>query len=260
MAVSFLHITAAVLVLAGLQQHSTQFEYSGAVTIVLPDSEQIREFSVYEHAEGMSHTGNDNDAGIRVLQASFYCLVIIAPLLHILLSLLLWHAKLFTQQRESMLVAVQILFAWSALDVFVVGSAVAVLQISQVVKFMIGDKCSQIDRLLGSIGLPDECFEVDASLQSGYGLLASGVVLAFLAQMIVVSLAKQTLKQDGSSESEEHRNAHGCLEACCARCTRSMVEMAHRIGLLEEMKRIESLSLQEQRSPAVANESIVYVK
>ena len=46
--------------------------------------------------------------------------------------------------------------------------------------------------------------EVDASLQSGYGLLTSGVVLAFLAQMIVVSLAKQTLKQDESSESEEH--------------------------------------------------------
>ena len=46
----------------------------------------------------------------------------------------------------------------SALDVFVVGSAVAVLQISQVVKFMIGDKCAQIDSLLGSIGLPDECF------------------------------------------------------------------------------------------------------
>ena len=55
-------------------------------------------------------------------------------------------------------------------------------------------------------------------------------------------------------------SAHGCLEALEARCTRSVVEMAHRIGVLEEVKRIESLSLQEQRTPAVANESIVYVK
>ena len=70
------------------------------------------------------------------------------PLLHLVFVLLLWFVKMTKQAQKGMLVATEVLNAWSGLDVLVLALIASIIEIKSFVKFMVGDKCDVINDIL----------------------------------------------------------------------------------------------------------------
>ena len=83
----------------------------------------------------------------------YLLIVVVLPQLHFVVLFALWFTvdvglgTLGTAPRKLRTVA-EILYAWSALDVFVLSLIISILQIRQFAAFIIGDKCDAINPLL----------------------------------------------------------------------------------------------------------------
>lgn len=91
------------------------------------------------------------------------------PMALLLCLTALWVTPLTLAQQRMLFVLSEVLNAWSALDVFCLSIAAALLQIQQFVIFIVGDSCDGINAILEQymdpfLGGDDTCFDVIASL------------------------------------------------------------------------------------------------
>jgi hypothetical protein len=94
----------------------------------------------------------------------------------------------------------ELISAWSALEVFILAIAVAMLEIGLVSGFVVGKNCNAIQVWLGDLvtyALLDEadqtCFLIEAKVKFGLYLLVIASVLTSLASRAITSLAEEAV-------------------------------------------------------------------
>ncbi|KAK8866719.1 hypothetical protein M9Y10_009686 [Tritrichomonas musculus] len=149
-----------------------------------------------------------NSASVRFIQVIYWITAIIVPMLHILglAATLLFPMNL--KQLDFMYNAIEILYAWSCLDVFVVSLIVTMFQITRFTNWMVGDRCDFIDEILKLFFNHEKyieghykCFEVLTVFEKGTFLLVSAAVINTIAHVWINILTRRVLKNDEEIES-----------------------------------------------------------
>eukprot|EP00808_Paulinella_micropora_P013794 g34053.t1 len=125
----------------------------------------------------------------RFVQASFIIFSVVMPVFYLLAALVLWNVPFSLQRQHQLYHLCEVLFAWSALEVFVLSVIVSVLQIGIFTQFIVGDYCNVINWLLEHIPYVSVtflesiplCMDIQTDLQEGCWLLfCSGLVFVLV--------------------------------------------------------------------------------
>ena len=113
----------------------------------------------------------------------------------------MWLIPLTLEVQQILYIVCEVLYAWSCLDVFVVSVITAVMELSQLARFMVGDKCDLIDPIVKAFFSQEDliighenCFDVITILQDGSWLLFSAAVFHNFATIIVNIVARKALQ------------------------------------------------------------------
>jgi hypothetical protein len=167
--VTLVLLTTALFVLAGTLLDTMGFEFKGMVGLLLKDQKDVNYSLTTVGTSIPYHSGTPHSFAVRWMQASFFLFGQAMPLATLLACALLWLVPLTLQQQRSLMVLAEVCNAWSALDVFCIAIAAALLEIQQFVIFIVGDSCDAINVLLAEyldplLGGDDVCFDVVATL------------------------------------------------------------------------------------------------
>jgi Paraquat-inducible protein A len=213
--VSFLIATVA-LVAVGSWVESFAFEFRGLVGAALgivPGQGATTDYSVVSLGNMLPTTTLDepNGGGIRWLQATFFTFTLAVPLVHLVSLLLLWVLPLSHRTQHRAFVIVEILNAWSALEVFIVSLIAALLEIQQFAQFIIGDKCVPINNFLlryfdKALDGDAQCFDVVATLLWGCWVLFLAVIFYMFVGNFLMRMCHKAL---GERLKRAHERAEG---------------------------------------------------
>ena len=158
-----------VFTIAGTWLITMQFDFEGLVGLLLKDEDQVKYSFVDVGREIPEHSGIPDDFAVRWMQASFFAFGQAMPFALMAALAILWLVPLSLPWQKSLMVVTEVLNAWSALDVFCVAIAAALLEIEQFAQFIVGDSCDDLDKVLEEYADElleghDTCFNVEAKL------------------------------------------------------------------------------------------------
>lgn len=190
------------LVMVGTFMDTFAFTFEGIAGFVLGEEGAVRPFSVMKL--GLSVPDSNpwpNSIGIRSVQVCFMLFVIFIVLVYLALMIVLWTAPLTNKVQRRLFVAVQVMNAWSGLDVFVLSILASVLQIRQFALSIVGDKCDALNSLVEKTAIapmipgypPVVCFDLHSDLREGFFLLAAAAVIADVTGAVVLSRCEAAL-------------------------------------------------------------------
>ena len=190
------------LVLVGLLVSAFEFEFKGAAGVVLNFVGQPThtEYSLLKVGTDLPNSNpNPNSAAIRWIQVTFFAVVIVLPLLHLVVSIVLWVVPLKLSHQRFCFHASEVLNAWSTIDVFVVAIIAALVEIEQFAKFIIGDKCDLINSILikyfkPDLGEYDTCFTVISTLVTGCWVLFTACVIDIIVTGYIISQSRKAIQ------------------------------------------------------------------
>lgn len=196
-------IASANLIAYGAYLDSFNFKFEGAAGAALEilGNNPERSYSVISLGVEMPHSNPEpNSFGIRGIQFVYFAFVLVIPFAHLIILLVLWLISLKPQIQRRIFVVTEVLNAWSALEVFVVSIIAAILEIEQFVKFIIGDKCDQINPILKQyfdheLDGDDQCFDMSASLNAGCWTLFSACLIYLFAGNLVMRTCHGAIQQ-----------------------------------------------------------------
>jgi len=193
-------VFAIVLLGIGVCTESFNFEFKGAAGLVLGDG-ATQSFSLVSLGERIPQSVEDpENFGIRWIETTYYLFALGMPFLCLGTMLTLWLVKLNVKQQVLLFVFAEITNAWSAIEVFVISVACAILQISQFAAFIIGDKCDAINSVLeqffdAKLEGDDVCFDVVATLGPECGYLFTGAVLACVTSWTLLKFGHHAIDE-----------------------------------------------------------------
>merc|ERR1712151_1405619 len=90
----------------------------------------------------------------------------------------------------------EILFAWSSMEVFIVGVLAAITELPQFVQFIFGSHCDAINEVMSLIapGPLDQCIVITTHLTDGCWYLWAAVLVWVCAVQTVTRLAERAVK------------------------------------------------------------------
>eukprot|EP00596_Hydrurales_sp_CCMP1899_P009730 CAMPEP_0119040798 /NCGR_PEP_ID=MMETSP1177-20130426/10836_1 /TAXON_ID=2985 /ORGANISM="Ochromonas sp, Strain CCMP1899" /LENGTH=1435 /DNA_ID=CAMNT_0007006205 /DNA_START=495 /DNA_END=4805 /DNA_ORIENTATION=+ len=206
----YLLVTLLLLTMVGIAVSTSllsfRFEFQGLVGRLLEQEGKGKSIIAYSfdsvgwamwEAAGLSSDsigqkqGNPNVYGLQsqiiCMQICYFLFGLLAPLLLIIVLLIVWLLPLTPLGLDTLLRMAGTVGAWSALDVFCVSIAAALLEIRQFASFMVGNSCSDIDSLSiyllpPKAGQGRTCFDVVATLSLNFIWL---LLSAFMLQVFV---------------------------------------------------------------------------
>jgi len=214
-----------MLLIVGTFIISFRFVFTGITGVLLGDKGSIRDYSVWSLGMSLPFTISDPNAfSIRYIQAVFLLFSFFVVVAYHIAIFILWLVPLSALKQRTLLVTAQTLNAWSAIDVFVLSVITAVLEISQMADFIVGDKCDLISKILKNPParlrhiLPPSVFDVPTcltlgtNLTSGTPMLFTAAVVCTLLSSILLSRISQALfRQD--NELSVSRSRAGTAES-----------------------------------------------
>lgn len=164
-------VITALFLFGGTFIPSMKFEFKGLVGLLLKD-EDVADYSFVTVGTSIpEHSGVPNDFATRWMQASLFLFGQAMPLGLLIALMCLWLVPMTLPTQRSIFVLAEVLNAWSALDVFCVSIAAALLEVQQFAAFIVGDGCDGINVILAEYMDPilegdDKCFDVVAELDA----------------------------------------------------------------------------------------------
>ena len=201
--ISILLFLTLGLVLVGSNITSFSFYFHGLAGYAL-DLFQIspyRDYSVIELGFNVPDAAeNPSDGVIRFTQVIYFLTVFIMPVAMLLNVIFLWFVPLPRCAQKFFYSIIEILNAWSCLDVFVVAIIAAITEISQFTDFIVGDKCDVINPFISKyfynrLDGHNTCFEVQAYLKEGSLLLFIAAIIFFISSNIVMKVCRNALNE-----------------------------------------------------------------
>jgi Paraquat-inducible protein A len=199
--ISCVLLVALALLGAGAFMDSFSFVIEGLLGTALRWTGQpvARDFSVISLAAHIPCASyyDYNGLGVRTLQAVFIMFTLAFPLLHLLSLLLLWLMPLPLRGQYYLFVTMEIVNAWSALDVFVVSIIVSVLELTTFAESVVKD-CGGLNEFMAN-NFPysgyQTCFGVYTELLSGCWMLFCAVVIYTVCTIFCMNLCTKALRE-----------------------------------------------------------------
>ena len=192
---------AAAIVACSIKSFAITYEGSLIGTLLeLTGGNPNPTFSIFELTKALPDTTyyDPSNIGIRLIQITFAMFAYAIPLAFLVSLILLWLTPLNSVGQYLAFIAVEVLNAWSAVDVFIVAIIVALLELEQFAKFIIAGKCNAIDQLITILNPAVEnptCFNVRATLSSGTWLLLASVIVLVIIGYFVMYLCNKAITE-----------------------------------------------------------------
>jgi len=190
---------ALLLVVVGVWIDVFAFTFEGLGGYTLGDK-NVRSFSIISLGFAIPDSVKHPGAGTFFIQAVFLLFAAFVVIAYFCILLCLWCAPLTPRLQTHFYVASQILEAWNGIDVFVISILASVLEISQFVVFIIGDKCDGINKILPKLPfhLPgsETCFQITTELRSGFYILLIAAIVSSVTGRVMMSRCKSALQMD----------------------------------------------------------------
>ena len=141
-----------------------------------------------------------NDFVIRFTQVIFFLTVFVMPVAMLLTVIFVWFVPLPRKTQKFFYGIIEILNAWSCLDVFVLAIIAAITEIGTFTEFIVGDKCDDINPFISKyfetiLEGHNTCFEVQAYLKSGCWLLFVAAITFFITSNYVMKVCRNALNE-----------------------------------------------------------------
>ncbi|EAX85903.1 hypothetical protein TVAG_025310 [Trichomonas vaginalis G3] len=211
-------LLAIIFVLFGSYLKTFSFEFVGLAgwALRLVKAQQYREYSVIDLALQLPEAAeHKNSFGIRFTQAIYILVTNIMPLVHLLGLSILWFVPLKIEGIHILEKACEYMYSWACLDVFVISIVAAVMEISQLAKFMVGDKCVVVDVITQQYFANEDlirdhltCFDVITTLLKGSYLVILAAVFHTIATFGVNKYCKK-INVDLSELERKRREEKG---------------------------------------------------
>jgi small basic protein len=169
--VGFTIVLTALFIVGATFVMTMGFEFKGLTGYMLKSDDKI-DYSYVSIGDSIpEHSGIPDDFGVRWMQAAYFLFGLAMPLGLMLVLMILWFVPLTLGWQRTFFVLSEVLNAWSALDVFCLAIAAALLEIHQFAMFIVGDSCDKINSVLAKymddkLEGDDKCFDVIAYLKS----------------------------------------------------------------------------------------------
>lgn len=135
--VTFLLVCCLGALVLGCVERTFSFHFKGLVGYLM-GSDAVASYSVFEIGSLIPSDSNaPNSIGIRWIQFAFFAYAIAMPFLFLLSLLVLWIVPFTVRTQKRMIVAAEVLCAWSGMDVFVLALVVSLFEISQFAQFIV---------------------------------------------------------------------------------------------------------------------------
>jgi len=194
-------LLALGLLTAGTVIDSFSFVIEGLLGTAMQWTKQdvVRDYSVIALAIDIPDASfyDQNGLGVRTLQVVFVMFTLIFPLLHLLSLVLLWLFPLPLRGQYYLFVTMEIVNAWSALDVFVVSIIVSVLELTTFAESVVGN-CGGLTEFMHN-NFPysgyQTCFGVSTQLLSGCWMLFCAVMIYTVCTILCMNLCTKALRE-----------------------------------------------------------------
>lgn len=130
-------------ILGSLLMETIEFKILGLVGLLL-GSNSDKKYSLLSLGQTLPSI-SPYDHGLRVLQISYFILVVVMPLALLMSMSTLAFVPLPLWKQRYIYIGMEIFNAWASFDVFLVSATAALLQIVQLTEYMIGDSCDGIN-------------------------------------------------------------------------------------------------------------------
>merc|ERR1711959_682117 len=168
-----------------------------------------REFSLLSLALEFPSDSKDLFPGsLDILQVSLIIFSVAMPFLHLVTALVMWCVRTSPSAKGWLLMAAEVSYSWSAIDVFIFTLLVSLSQIERFSLFVIGHKCDALNPAMEKFsdyfhGNP-RCFDVTTALLAP-GTLALGIISIYytvLGQYVMRRTREALGGEEGSSDGE----------------------------------------------------------
>ena len=131
------------------------------------------------------------------------------PLVWAALLLLLWLAPLRPQQTRRLYRWCEVAQAWACLDVFILTTIVSLIELDQFSKFILGDECDGINKLLDEyfsdlVDGDTVCFGTRSTLLRGCWILFTASLFQHAAGWFVIHAATVALDDEAPPAADGH--------------------------------------------------------
>lgn len=203
--VSLSLVFSIILFIFGSYMKTFSFEFVGLAgwALQLLNAEQYREYSVIDLGLQLPKAAEQpNSFTIRCTQAVYVLVTNIMPLIHMICLGVVWFIPLRIKTIHFLEKMCEYMYSWACLDVFVIAIVAAVMEISQLAKFMVGDKCILVDVITKNYFAEEDlikdhltCFDVITSLLKGSYLLIAAAVCHTIATIGINFMLHKLFRQ-----------------------------------------------------------------
>jgi len=189
----------------GVYIQAFNFDFKGLAGAVLPlfGTSASQPYSLMTLGVALPDSASNPDGfGVRWIQASYFAFALAMPFAFMLVNLILWLVPMTIKLQRQIFVLSEVLYAWSAIDVFIISVIAALLELSTFAQFIIGGRCDLINDVLASIGQvypdfldgDDKCFDVVATLNEGSWVLFGASVIFSVVGLLMSRLVGSTIE------------------------------------------------------------------
>jgi hypothetical protein len=157
-------------VLTGTIVETTTFQFKGLTGYLM--KHPIESYSFIDIGNEMpASSGIPHNFGVRFIQLAYYLFALAMPVAFLIALVFLWVTPLSQGTQKGVVVLAEMVNAWNALDVFVISTIAAVVEIRQFAQFLVGDNCDLMNKYLEEY-MSDEldgdgrCFDVIAVMKT----------------------------------------------------------------------------------------------
>ena len=180
---------------------SSKFLGLAGYTLELLKNPSRREFSVIDL--GLSVTKdyeNSTSPAIIFTQVIYFLTVLALPLAFLIFAGILWFVPMSRKAQTILYKIVEILNAWSCIEVFVLAIISSSVQVDQFTKFIVGDKCNTVNPLLKKyfskiLDGHDTCLEIKTELHEGCWLFVGAAVSFVFTSFVILKVSRNALKE-----------------------------------------------------------------
>ena len=180
---------------------SSQFHGLAGYALELLKNPTRREFSVIDL--GLSVTKdyeNSTAPAIIFIQVVYFLTVLALPLALLLFAGILWFVPMKRKTQKILYKIVEILNAWSCIEVFVLAIISSSIQVDLFTKFIVGDKCNTVNPLLKKyfskiLDGHDTCLEIITKLHEGCWIFVAAAVSFVFTSFVILKVSRNALNE-----------------------------------------------------------------
>ena len=160
-----------------------------------------REFSIIDLGLSVPDAyESPNDPVIIFTQVIYFLTVLAIPLAFLANIIILWFIPMKRRAQKIFYDIAEILNAWSCIDVFVIAIIASLAEIGQFTKFIVGDKCKDIDPIVETyfkhiLDGHNTCFEVQSYLEEGCWLFFGAAISFFISSFFILKVCRNALNE-----------------------------------------------------------------